>query len=183
MHSWRAHLMNKLEFSYFQTVRQCTNFNEWAIVLSITRLRCIYFIKFATIWWGNRDWNKQPSIATFNFDFSHFFFLEQTFKEFNFNILLNLNSLATQILFNYISCYHANNLTLKSWSTSDIAYNTLWYTFPVDSQRSIMQMIQRSQKPFYLKGFGIVDCSLATFLNVRKKKICLFCSSFFRNWK
>lgn len=98
----------------------------------------------------------------------------QTIKEFNFSILLNMNSFFTQILLNYISCYHANNVTLKSSSVADIAYDMRWYTFPVQEQRFIIRMIQRAQKPFHLKGFGIVDCTLATFLNVnRNLKILL----------
>lgn len=66
-------------------------------------------------------------------------------------------------------------MTIKSLSTAEIVYNTFWYTYPVDSQRLIVQMIQRGQTPFHLKGFDIVDCSLETFLKVN----CLF-SAF--NW-
>lgn len=79
-----------------------------------------------------------------------------------------MDSFFTQILLNYISCYHANNVTVKSSSVADIAYDMRWYMFPVQEQRLIIRMIQRAQKPFHLMGFGIVDCTLATFLKVNK---------------
>lgn len=90
----------------------------------------------------------------------------QTFKQIDFNILLNLNSLFTQILFNYISCYYANNVTNNALSTAEIAYNIHWYKLPWRKQHFVKLMIARAQKPFFLKGYDIVDCSLSTFLNV-----------------
>lgn len=87
-------------------------------------------------------------------------------KQFDFDILLNLNSLITQIIFNYISCSFANNLTIKSMSAANIAFDLPWYEYPVSKQYFIMRLIQRAQKPFYLKGYNIVECSLATNLNV-----------------
>lgn len=89
----------------------------------------------------------------------------QTLNHFDFSILLNLDSLFTQLLFNYISCFYATNVTVKSFSAAEIAYNIHWYKFPVKNQLFIMQMIRRAQKPFYLKGYNIVECSLTTFLN------------------
>lgn len=97
-------------------------------------------------------------------------------KHFDFDILLNLNSLSTQIIFNFISCYYANNVTIKSFAAAEIAYGMNWYVFPVKRQFLIMQMVQRAQKPFYLKGYDIVDCSLTTFRNVndRRKRMTFY---------
>lgn len=92
--------------------------------------------------------------------------LFQTLKHFNFSILLNLNSLITQVIFNYISCSYANNVTVRSLSAAEIAYSMPWYGFPVSRQLFIKHMIRRAQKPFYLKGYDIVECSLTTFFNV-----------------
>lgn len=97
----------------------------------------------------------------------HIFFISfQTFEHFNLHILLNLNSLFTQILFNYITCYNANNVTSKALSVAEITYNIHWYKLPVKKQRFVQMMIRRAQKPFYLKGYDIVECSLSTFLKV-----------------
>lgn len=98
----------------------------------------------------------------------------QTLQNFDFGILLNLNSLITQIIFNYISCSYANNVTVQSLSAADIAFSVPWYAFPMTRQHFIMQMIQRAQKPFYLKGYNIVECSLATYFNVNSGWAKLF---------
>lgn len=102
-------------------------------------------------------------LFTFNFFRSYL----QMLSNFNFNILLDLNSFMTQILFNYISCYYADIISQKSFSASEIAYDMNWFEFPVKKQFIVKRMIERAQKPFYLKGYDIVDCSLKTFLNVR----------------
>lgn len=81
---------------------------------------------------------------------------------------MNLNALVTQILFNYISCSYANNITIQSFTAAEITYCSSWYLFrPIKLQKLITPMIQRAQKPFYLKGYNIVDCSMTTFLTVK----------------
>lgn len=95
----------------------------------------------------------------------------QTLQHFDFGILINLNSMITQIIFNYISCSYANNVTMKSFAAADIVFSTPWYAFPVTRQLFVVQMIQRAQKPFYLKGYNIVECSLTTFFNVNLREI------------
>lgn len=57
-------------------------------------------------------------------------------------------------------------MTIKSFAAAEISYGMHWYEFPVKRQFIIIQMVRRAQKPFYLKGYDIVDCSLTTFLNV-----------------
>ncbi|XP_055301836.1 putative odorant receptor 69a [Sitodiplosis mosellana] len=99
---------------------------------------------------------------------------DEMLKHFDFDILLNLNSLFTQLFFNYISCYYANNVTIKSFAAAEISYGMNWYVFPVNRQLLICLMVQRAQKPFYLKGYDIVDCSLTTFLNFIKTAVSFY---------
>lgn len=52
-----------------------------------------------------------------------------------------------------------------------IVYNSLWYEMPLKEQKAIMLMMQRSQKEFRLTGLELVDCSLATFLEVTSNNL------------
>lgn len=165
---------------HFQVDGKSQKYHERSIVLSIAGLCRLYCYEFTTIWWGN--WNPSFFFQLKSFEsklilFSKFIFFgnfqyflqphHKTIHNFTFNILLNLNSFFTQILFNYISCYYANDVTIKALSAAEVVYDIHWYKLPANKQLFIQLMIERAQKPFYLKGYDIVDCSLATFLNVR----------------
>lgn len=64
----------------------------------------------------------------------------------------------------YFAAKIANNLDL----INNIVYNTLWYNYPVDIQRSLIPMMRVSQKPFNFNALNMFDCNLEKFGVVRK---------------
>lgn len=99
----------------------------------------------------------------------------QTVSELNFSVILNLDALLNQIIFNYITCNYASNVTTKLSSVSDIISNSFWYLYPIDVQKLLPLAIHRSQLPFRLTGYGVITCSMATYLAV-----CISLKSFKR---
>lgn len=51
-------------------------------------------------------------------------------------------------------------------SIGDIAYNSHWYAMSPADKVIIEMIIRRSQRPFEIKGLGVLVCSLETFLRV-----------------
>lgn len=68
----------------------------------------------------------------------------------------------------FIFCYFGNVVTTKSAAVADKAYQTMWYKYPVRMQPHIILIMMQSQKPFYLKGYELMLCSLQNFTWVSK---------------
>lgn len=81
-------------------------------------------------------------------------------------MILGFNALLNQILFNFVTCNYATNVTQKIYSVSDLVYNVQWYRFPTNEQRLLILIIKRAQKIILLDGYGIITCSMITFLQV-----------------
>lgn len=47
-----------------------------------------------------------------------------------------------------------------------ITFTSTWYNYPVHDQKFIALIIQRSHKRFEFTGYGMINCTLATFLSV-----------------
>lgn len=58
-------------------------------------------------------------------------------------------------------------MTQISVGVVDVMYDSTWYTLPINLQKLLILMLMRPEKGFRLKGAGMIDCSLATFLAVR----------------
>lgn len=48
-----------------------------------------------------------------------------------------------------------------------LIYGLYWYQLPRGEQFIVQMIIQRTQKPFELKGLGVVACSLETYMTVK----------------
>lgn len=81
-------------------------------------------------------------------------------------MIMNLNGLLNQILFNYVTCHYATNATQRVYSITDLVYASKWYMLPVNEQRLLILILNRAQKPPLLQGYGIITCSMASFLRV-----------------
>lgn len=79
---------------------------------------------------------------------------------------VSLAGLVNIILSTFIYCFLSENLTFELESIGSMFYNCLWYRLPIKHQRLFAFSIQRSQKIFRLRGFGIVECSLSVFSSV-----------------
>lgn len=90
----------------------------------------------------------------------------QNIKEYTFDVLLAINALFTQTVFNFIICYFADIVTGASLNVAETLYNVDWFEFPVKEQQMISFMIRRAQIPFHFRGNNSITCSMQTFLRV-----------------
>lgn len=74
-------------------------------------------------------------------------------------IIFNMTGLA--IVFFLGQRIHTNMMSI-----ADGLSQTMWYKCPLKVQRIILLMIMRSQQPFYLTAYGVVDLTLQNFLVV-----------------
>ncbi|XP_055301839.1 uncharacterized protein LOC129568216 isoform X2 [Sitodiplosis mosellana] len=100
--------------------------------------------------------------------------LDQGIHDLSFDIVLSINCMFTQILFNYVFSSYAHSLSLCSSGVADIAYGSLWYTLPINQRDLILFTIRRSQIPFYLHGYKIFYCSMQTFQELIRKSFSYF---------
>lgn len=95
-------------------------------------------------------------------------FTTQAIHGFSIDDAFLINALTTQLVINYVLCHFVTGLTWKALSVANIIYDTPWYELPKSQQNAVSIILQRAQKPFYLSGMGILDCSLETYLNVKE---------------
>lgn len=93
-------------------------------------------------------------------------FTFQDIKEYTFDVLLAINALFLQTVFNFIICYFADTVTSASLNVADTLYNVDWFEFPVKEQQMISFMIRRAQIPFHFRGNNSITCSMQTLLRV-----------------
>lgn len=48
----------------------------------------------------------------------------------------------------------------------DVAYSFDWCQYPLDLRKYFILIMSRSQKPLYFTGFGMVRCTLQTYIKV-----------------
>lgn len=101
----------------------------------------------------------------------HFFFLIcpfQSVTEQKFLLLQSIACISVMIFMMFVFCYFGDVVTTKSAAVADKAYQTMWYMYPVRMQPYIILIMLQSQKPFFLKGFDLISCSLENFTWVSK---------------
>lgn len=91
---------------------------------------------------------------------------DQGIQDLSFEIVLSINCMSCQTLFNYVVLNHAHNLSLHSSTTANIGNVSRWYTPNIKQQKLILIIIQRSQVPFFLYGYNIFHCSMIYFEGV-----------------
>lgn len=84
----------------------------------------------------------------------------------SYDTFFSLNNLLIQTIFCYVLCYFSTKMSFNAGRFATITYDSTWYEYPVEQQKCIILMIKRSQKSFGLSGYGIISCSMATFLSV-----------------
>lgn len=65
------------------------------------------------------------------------------------------------ILFYLGQKFHMNALNL-----SGAIYQSEWYQYPHRVQRCVLLIMIRSQQPFYLSGYGMIELHLENFVSV-----------------
>lgn len=94
----------------------------------------------------------------------------QNIKHISLAMSLSVNALINQIAFNYVTSNYSTNVSFKVSTVADIAFRAPWYQFPISQQKLFGLIIQQSQKSIQLTGYGIITCSMETFL-----KVCIDC--------
>lgn len=108
-------------------------------------------------------WNRLTNCCTY------LSFVMQSIREDNllsYDTFFSLNNLLIQTIFCYVLCYFSTKMSFNASRFATITYDSTWYEYPVEQQKCIILMIKRSQKSFGLSGYGIISCSMATFLSV-----------------
>lgn len=103
------------------------------------------------------------TVNQFNRFIYHFM---QLIKNLSFGIMMSLNSLISQLVHNFVICYFANEVSVRSLDVADVVYDSMWYSLSIKNQKHLRTWIQRSQRSFFFDGFGIITCSMPTFLTV-----------------
>lgn len=97
------------------------------------------------------------------------FAMNETFMAAN-DFYLFLQVLFFAILSVFIYCFFGEGLTYDTLNILTIVHECPWYDMPTKQQRSLMLLIQRSQKIFRLKTFGGLECSRRLFFKVRNSR-------------
>lgn len=100
--------------------------------------------------------------------FENCFYHFQHLNSINYLLLQSIMTTTALVLILFIFCYYGNMVTSECQLVSISAYDTLWYLYPIELQKYIIPIMQRSQQPFYFTGFKITVCSLQSFTNVSR---------------
>lgn len=60
-------------------------------------------------------------------------------------------------------CYLSTRVSYKLLDLGDISYNSMWYKYPANYQKYVLNLVMFAQKPQYFTGFGVVNCTLELF--------------------
>lgn len=94
------------------------------------------------------------------------FALDQSMDDINFNTFVSLIALLNAVIPTFVYCYYADGLAVDLLRIGDIFYASMWYESRYQEQKLLILSIQRAQKTFQMKGYGIVYCSLEVFAAV-----------------
>lgn len=98
---------------------------------------------------------KKQFITSTGFNFQSDFILVVFF----FDMLCAVCALMWCSLF----CYFANMASDRLSSLGNTVFATNWYDYPVEWQKFVILMVERSQKPVYFKGLHLIKCTLEVF--------------------
>lgn len=62
-----------------------------------------------------------------------------------------------------ILCLFGNLVTSEAESVAEAAYDTNWYSYPVELRIFIMLAIRRTQRPLHFSGYRVVVCTLENY--------------------
>lgn len=72
----------------------------------------------------------------------------------------------TAAMFPY--CYFGTRLIHKFSLISNHVFHSSWYKLPIGHQKALKFLLQYSQTDRSIKAYSLVECTLSTFLRVRK---------------
>lgn len=84
----------------------------------------------------------------------------------NLDVVTNFNEICYFVSDNSVLCYFISIIMANALQISDTAYESRWYLMTAEDQVIIEMVIRRAQRPFEIKGLGVLVCSLETLLRV-----------------
>lgn len=81
-------------------------------------------------------------------------------------MVVSLNTSIPNIVYTGIYCYFGTKITTKFLEYGEVAYFTKWYNYPVKYQKYFILLISEGQKDVSFSGFGLINCSVGSFLMV-----------------
>lgn len=93
-------------------------------------------------------------------------FMDQSMSQIDIDTIYSINLITCQTSLNLIACYFGDNLSRDLLDVADVSYNIIWYQFALKERTFLPWIIRRSQIPFQLTGFKLIDCSMSTFMKV-----------------
>lgn len=110
-------------------------------------------------------------------------------QRYDSNTFTNVSTLGLHNTMLFILCHFSEKFTDRSYDVGDVIYSDLlWYKLSIRQQKLLILPIQRAQKLFRLRGYGIFDCSLELFLKVNPNSfqchliLFRFCCKFLFIW-
>lgn len=93
----------------------------------------------------------------------HFF---QNINSFSLNLITYICEIGFFSMWNFMLSYFITTSMINAMLIGDAIYDLHWYQLSHSEQFIVQMLVQRSQTPFQLKGLGIFNCSLETYLKV-----------------
>lgn len=92
--------------------------------------------------------------------------IEQSIQHVTPATFFSLMSFCTQSLANFVTYRTAEKFTAQSLRFGHIIYNSNWSKWPVEQQKMMRFMIERTQKPFAFKGSALFNVNMELFAKV-----------------
>lgn len=110
------------------------------------------------------------------FHILRFRFRFQALDTFNLHLVMVISGMMLAISSILPYCYYASRMSYTINMNADHAYQSNWYLFTIDQQRSLQMILAHSQIKRNFTGYDIIDCSLEVFLMVYESTTIRFCA-------
>lgn len=81
-------------------------------------------------------------------------------------------SLCCVFIWPFTFCYCAHFTTNRISFIQNTIYNLDWHDFPIELQKQLVLIMAEAQTPLYFSGFGLIRCTLFSFLMVSATFVC-----------
>lgn len=73
----------------------------------------------------------------------------------------------------YVFCENGNIVTSECLYAADVAYDSLWYRYPMNLRPYMIIILRRAQQSYIFTGYKIAKCNLESFKKVIWKALKL----------
>lgn len=87
-------------------------------------------------------------------------------QEISFRFFQSVVSVILIVVWLFIYCHFGQMITDQCADVDKMAYNSLYYLYPLKLRQFTLLTIAQSRKPFYFTGFKMMKCSMESFTRV-----------------